>query len=138
MTAPLRHVFPGEPFKPVAATWNRFIDTTRTVDAARVIFQPGPLLPTVSSGGAQIIQFEITSVDCGGVSWGTVTDVLCSGAEAAIGDVVQLIDPQFELAGNPSLVRGRTGFAVKMSDDGLYGDCAYKVMTTENLGTNCG
>jgi hypothetical protein len=116
---------------PITNTWWDFIPLQLSTTPKRDCGGGG--------GGAQIIQFVITSVDCGGgTAWGTVEDVLCSGAEAAIGDVVQLVDPLEELAGNPALVTGRRGFAVKMSDDGLYGDCAYKIMSTENLGTNCG
>jgi hypothetical protein len=101
-------------------------------DVPYLIPQPG------GGGGAQLIQFAITSVDCdAGTATGTVTDVLCSGAESEIGDIIELADPLSLLAGNPLIVEGRTGIAVKMSDDGLYGSCIYKIINTEDLGTNC-
>lgn len=89
------------------------------------------------AGGAQIVQFTTSTVDCdAGTATGLVTDVLCDGAEASIGDIVELSDPLGYLIGNPALLEGQPGMAVKMSDDGLYG-CIYKIISMGDLGYNC-
>lgn len=89
-------------------------------------------------GGAQIVQFVITSVDCEeAAAIAEVTDVICSGAEAVIGDIIDLMDPLGFLIGNPQIVEGVSGMAVKMSEEGPYGDCVYKILSTGDLGYNC-
>jgi hypothetical protein len=67
-----------------------------------------------------------------------VTDILCAGAEASIGDIVDLSDPLDLFAGNPLLVEGRTGIAVKMAHGGMYSSCVYKIINIGDLGANCG
>lgn len=118
-------------FRRVVAATQQVLRTP-TKGSQRTARQP---VLSAASGGAQIIRFTVTSVDCDyDEMTGTVVDVICGGGDVAVGDVVELADPQFELSGNPLLVEGRTGFAVKMAGGG----CIYNVMTTENLGTNCG
>ena len=95
--------------------------------------------PSSSSGGAQIVQFTIDSVDCdAGAASGTVTDVLCAGAVAAVGDSISLVDPLGYLVGNPALLINHKGIAVSMSEDGPYGAaCVYKIISMDDLGYNC-
>ena len=90
-------------------------------------------------GGAQIIEFTIDTVDCDAkTGTGTVTDIMCSGAEVAVGDSVDLVDTLGFLVGNPMLLMGLTGLAVKMQQNGPYGaDCAYKIINLGGLETNC-
>jgi hypothetical protein len=134
----LRHVHPGDRFKPRAEEWNAFIDAAERVGSGRVVTGV-PRVQSGGSGGAEIIQFVITSVDCVGVAAiADVTDVICEGATAVIGDEVDLLDPLNFLAGNPEINGvGVTGMAVKMSEDGIYGDCTYKIIATGISGYNC-
>lgn len=103
-------------------------------DEPPLLIQPGS-----TGGGAQQIQFEITSIDCvTGEITADITDVICVGAVDAIGDSVSLDDPLGFLTGNSELMIGHSGFATKMSKDGPYGSpCIYKITAMDDLGTNC-
>ena len=92
-----------------------------------------------AGGGAQVVRFTVTTIDCDtGDITGTVTNIMCSGSETAIGDTVTLVDSLGYLTGNPDLMIGHSGIGVKMKDATAYGDsCAYEIQAMDDLGTNC-
>jgi len=91
-------------------------------------------------GGSQIVQFTLTSADCvAGTGIAVVDYVICDGATASPGDVIDLVDPLGYLTGNPALLVNHKGMAVRMAETDPYnGDsCVYSIISMDDLGYNC-
>ncbi len=71
MTQPMRHVNPGEPFKPMAAEWNRFIDNARWGDSQRSISRPGPVYATGVNPVYGVLTSAITAASPDGTTGAT-------------------------------------------------------------------
>jgi hypothetical protein len=117
-----------------------FRNTDADLDDLRRELARIPVRPAgsaASPGGSQMVRFTLITVDCDAhTATGIVSNVMCEGADAAVGDSITLTDPLSYLIGNPALLEGHVGFAVKMVGS-EYDDCDYEIVSMDDLGYNC-